>query len=96
MKNLLYKQLEKLTVSKKKKITNVLFKIFHPTEIIKSTACPNCKSTSTRKNGNQYGVQRYKCGDCAKNYRLKTGTAGKNLKKTVLIKIFLSFNDRMI
>jgi transposase-like protein len=89
MKNLLYKQLEKLTVSEKKKITNVLFKIFHPIEIFKSIPCPYCESTKTRKNGNQYGIQRYKCGNCAKNYRLKTGTAGKNLKKPEHLKSFI-------
>lgn len=29
--------------------------------------CPHCKSTRTRKNGHQYGVQRFVCNDCKKN-----------------------------
>jgi transposase-like protein len=89
MKNLLYKQLEKLTVTEKQKITNILFEKFLPDEIIKKIPCPHCKSNKTRKNGYQYGVQRYKCTDCWKNYRLKTGTAGKNLKKPELLKFFI-------
>lgn len=36
--------------------------------------CPHCESTKTRKNGHQYGIQRFVCNDCKKNFRVSTGS----------------------
>jgi transposase-like protein len=30
--------------------------------------CPRCKSTSTKKDGVQFGKQRYKCLDCSRSF----------------------------
>jgi transposase-like protein len=51
--------------------------------------CPHCESTKTRKNGHQYGVQRFVCNDCKKNFRVSTGTVTAHLKKKELLKVYI-------
>lgn len=51
--------------------------------------CPHCQSTKTRKNGHQYGVQRFVCNDCKKNFRVSTGSVTAHLKKKDLLKVYI-------
>ncbi|MFM2047789.1 MAG: hypothetical protein RI955_335, partial [Bacteroidota bacterium] len=51
--------------------------------------CPHCESTKTRKNGHQYGVQRFVCNDCKKNFRVSTGSVTAHLKKKELLKVYI-------
>lgn len=51
--------------------------------------CPHCESTKTRKNGHQYGVQRFVCNDCKKNFRVSTGSVTAHLKKKALLKVYI-------
>ena len=51
--------------------------------------CPHCDSTRTRKNGHQYGVQRFVCNGCKKNFRASTGSATAHLKKLELLKAYI-------
>lgn len=51
--------------------------------------CPHCESKKTRKNGHQYGVQRFVCNDCKKNFRVSTGSATAHLKKKELLKVYI-------
>lgn len=51
--------------------------------------CPHCLSTKTRKNGFQYGVQRFVCNDCKKNFRVSTGSVTAHLKKKELLKVYI-------
>lgn len=51
--------------------------------------CPHCCSTKTRKNGFQYGVQRFVCNTCKKNFRVSTGTVTAHLKKKELLKVYI-------
>lgn len=46
-----------------------------------SMHCPHCKSSKTKKIGFQYGVQRYCCNDCGRNYRDSTGTFTSGMRK---------------
>jgi transposase-like protein len=58
-------------------------------KIANANNCPYCKSTRTRKNGHQYGVQRFVCNDCKKNFRVSTGSVTAQnqspLKKTITL-----------
>ena len=51
--------------------------------------CPHCESTKTRKNGHQYGVQRFVCNDCKKNFRVSTGSVTEKKKKKELLKVYI-------
>lgn len=51
--------------------------------------CPHCESTKTRKNGHQYGVQRFVCNECKKNFRVSTGSVTAHLKKKELLKVYI-------
>ena len=51
--------------------------------------CPHCASTKTRKNGHQYGVQRFVCNACKKNFRVSTGSVTAHLKKKELLKVYI-------
>lgn len=51
--------------------------------------CPHCESVKTRKNGFQYGVQRFICNDCKKNFRVSTGSVTAHLKKKELLKTYI-------
>jgi transposase-like protein len=51
--------------------------------------CPHCASTKTRKNGYQYGVQRFVCNTCKKNFRVSTGSVTAHLKKRALLKVYI-------
>lgn len=51
--------------------------------------CPHCQSSRSRKNGFQYGVQRFVCNDCKKNFRFSTGMATAHLKKKELLKKYI-------
>ena len=51
--------------------------------------CPHCESTKTRKNGRQYGVQRFVCNNCKKNFRASTGSVTAHLKKKELLKAYI-------
>lgn len=53
--------------------------------------CPHCNSLKTVKNGNQYGVQRFKCSECQKNFRSSTGLVTYNLKKKNLLKSYIPY-----
>jgi transposase-like protein len=46
-----------------------------------SCHCPHCKSSHTIKIGRQYGIQRYSCKDCKRNYRDSTGTFNAGMRK---------------
>jgi transposase-like protein len=46
-----------------------------------SCHCPHCKSSNTKKIGFQYGVQRYCCKECGRNYRDSTGTFNAGMRK---------------
>jgi len=46
-----------------------------------SCHCPHCKSSDTIKIGFQYGVQRYACKACKRNYRDTTGTFNAGMRK---------------
>ena len=54
-----------------------------------ANSCPHCESTKTRKNGHQYGVQRFVCNDCKKNFRVSTGSVTAHLKKKELLKVYI-------
>ncbi|MFV0529861.1 MAG: hypothetical protein ACK5MD_00280 [Flavobacteriales bacterium] len=54
-----------------------------------ANSCPHCKSTKTRKNGHQYGVQRFVCNTCKKNFRASTGSVTAHLKKKELLKSYI-------
>lgn len=58
---------------------------------VESKHCPHCKSGKTIKIGKQYGIQRYKCKDCNKNYRDSTGTfsAGMHKGKGEVMKTYM-------
>jgi transposase-like protein len=58
-------------------------------KIANANNCPHCKSTRTRKNGHQYGVQRFVCNDCKKNFRVSTGSVTAHLKKKELLKVYI-------
>jgi transposase-like protein len=51
--------------------------------------CPHCESVKTRKNGFQYGVQRFVCNHCKKNFRVSTGSVTAHLKKKELLKTYI-------
>lgn len=53
--------------------------------------CPHCLSTKTRKNGHQYGVQRFVCNNCKKNFRVSTGSVTAHLKKKELLKVYIPY-----
>ena len=53
--------------------------------------CPHCQSRRTRKNGFQYGIQRFVCNDCKKNFRHSTGLATAHLKKKELFKNYIPY-----
>ena len=53
--------------------------------------CPHCQSSHTRKNGFQYGVQRFVCNDCKKNFRYSTGMATVHLKKKEYLKTYIPY-----
>lgn len=55
-----------------------------------ANSCPHCSSTKTRKNGFQYGVQRFVCNTCKKNFRVSTGTVTAHLKKKDLLKVYIA------
>ena len=50
---------------------------------------PHCEPTKTRKNGHQYGVQRFVCNVCKKNFRVSTGSVTAHLKKKELLKVYI-------
>lgn len=54
-----------------------------------ANSCPHCESSKTRKNGHQYGVQRFVCNNCKKNFRASTGSVTAHLKKKELLKSYI-------
>jgi transposase-like protein len=45
--------------------------------------CKHCESEKTRKNGTNYGVQRYKCKECKRTFSVPRHTA--ETKRSVLL-----------
>lgn len=58
-------------------------------KITNANNCPHYESTKTRKNGHKYGVQRFVCNDCKKNFRVSTGSVTAHLKKKELLKVYI-------
>lgn len=58
-------------------------------KVAMANSCPHCESTKTRKNGHQYGVQRFVCNNCKKNFRASTGSVTAHLKKKELLKVYI-------
>ena len=45
--------------------------------------CKHCQSLKTRKNGTNYGIQRYKCNECKRTFSVPRHTA--ETKRSVLL-----------
>ncbi len=84
-KNRLYKIIEGFLFDNESDIT----KEQNREKVAIANNCPHCKSTKTRKNGHQYGVQRFVCNDCKKNFRVSTGSVTAHLKKKELLKVYI-------
>ena len=74
--------LDKLLIEATASVTSIQNVIF--TE--QAPCCPSCKSTHSRRNGKEHGVQRHICKDCGKSYRPNSGTLTAWLKKPELLK----------
>ena len=75
--NLIYNQLLSLVSDLSIDITSIQSK----QKNTESCHCPHCKSGNTKKIGFQYGVQRYCCKACGRNYRDTTGTFNAGMRK---------------
>ncbi len=84
-KNRLYQVIERFLFDNEADIT----KEQNKEKVAVAHRCPHCQSTKTRKNGHQYGVQRFVCNDCKKNFRVSTGSVTAHLKKKELLKVYI-------
>lgn len=84
-KNRLYRVIEGFLFENEIDISSEQAKV----KLSNANECPHCKSKKTRKNGHQYGVQRFVCNDCKKNFRVSTGSATAHLKKKELLKVYI-------
>jgi transposase-like protein len=75
--NLVYQQLLHLV----SELTIDIKEIQSTQKSSESCHCPHCKSSETKKIGFQYGVQRYCCKACGRNYRDSTGTFNARMRK---------------
>ena len=84
-KNRLYKVIEGFLFENEIDISSEQAKI----KSSNANECPHCQSKKTRKNGHQYGVQRFVCNNCKKNFRVSTGSATAHLQKKELLKVYI-------
>lgn len=100
MKDSILRQISELTDEEKHRLYSLIesFLFDHEIDISKeqdkekssvANQCPHCESVKTRKNGFQYGVQRFVCNDCKKNFRVSTGSVTAHLKKKELLKTYI-------
>lgn len=102
MKNELLEQINQLSEAEKIALTQQIERFIFESKIDISNEesdsknqnanlCPHCQSSRTRKNGFQYGVQRFVCNECKKNFRYSTGMATAHLKKKELLKKYIPY-----
>jgi len=84
-KNRLYRAIESFLFENEIDISSEQAKV----KLSNANDCPHCESKRTRKNGHQYGVQRFVCNNCKKNFRVSTGSATAHLKKKDLLKVYI-------